>query len=258
MQEFKLNEIMKTFVRGLPKIEELKKVIVFQPHCDDADIGIGGTIAKLSSLGCEVTYVTLTDSSKGTSDPSITSKELAEIRKKEQEEAAKVLGVKELIWLNYPDTELYPSLDLRKKIIEIIRKKKPEAIFTLDPWICYEAHPDHRTTGIVVAEAFMFSGLPNVNREQIEEGLQPHNANYIGFFITSKPNTFVDITDYIDKKLEAVSKHKSQVEKDWKIFELYIRAQGERYGKQINVKYAEAFKIMPSLLLHYNVDASEL
>ncbi|MGB9805891.1 MAG: PIG-L deacetylase family protein [Thermoproteota archaeon] len=243
---------------GLKKIEELKKVLVVQPHADDADVGIGGTIAKLVDNGCEVTYLTLTDDRCGTSDPSMLPETLVKIRMQEQEEAAKVLGVKEVIWLGYYDSELYPSLELREKIIRVIREKKPEAIFTVDPWLMYEAHPDHRTTGIMAAEAFMFSGLPNVNRKHLEEGLEPHAAEYIAFFVTSKPNTYVDITNYLDKKLEAVKKHKSQFGHAWSFFESYIRYQGRRYGKQINVQYAEAFKVMPGIFLHYNVDASEL
>jgi LmbE family N-acetylglucosaminyl deacetylase len=252
-----IKEGLKAFP-SLKKIEELKKVLVIQPHADDADVGIGGTIAKLIDNGCEVIYLTLTDDRCGTSDPSVLPEKLVKIRMQEEEEAARILGVKELIWLGYYDSELYPSLELREKIIRVIRERRPEAIFTVDPWLLYEAHPDHRATGIMATEAFMFSGLPNVNRKHLDEGLEPYAAESIAFFVTPRPNTYVDITNYLDKKLEAVRKHKSQFEHAWSFFESYIKYQGRRYGKQINVQYAEAFKVMPGIFLHYNVDASEL
>jgi len=254
------DELLKSGIKslGLRKFDELKRVICIQPHPDDTDVGIGGTIAKLSKLGCEVIYLTMTDDRASISDPTLSTSEIVSIRKKEQEEAAKILGVKELIWLDYADSQFYPSLDARSKIIRVIREKKPDAIFTVDPWLSYEAHPDHRTTGILASEAALFSGLYNVNPEQIESGLNPHQVEYVAYFVTSRPNFFYDITETFELKLEAVRKHKSQFETSWNFFESYIRFQAERYGKILGVKYAEAFKILPPVFLHYNVDAERL
>ena len=243
---------------GLKRLEDLRRVICVQPHPDDADVGIGGTIAKLSRLGCEIIYVTMTDDRVSISDPSLTTDRIVKIRRKEQEEAADVLGVKELIWLGYPDSELYPSLEARSKLIELIRKKKPEAVFTVDPWLAYEAHPDHISTGTMASEASMFSGLYNANPEQLRGGLQPHEPEYVAFFVTPRPNTYFDITDTFQTKLEVVRKHRTQFEARWDFYESYLKYQARRYGEQIGVEYAEAFKVVPPILLHYNVDAERL
>lgn len=242
----------------LKRIENLKKVICVQPHPDDADVGIGGTVAKLSKLGCEVIYLTMTDDRVSISDPSLTTTEIIRIRRKEQEDAARVLGVKKLLWFDYPDSEFYPSLEARSRLIEIVRKERPEAIFTVDPWLTYEAHPDHRSTGLIASETVMFSGLYNVAPDQIRRGLQPHQVEYIAYFVTRKPNVFVDISETFQQKLEAVQKHRTQFEATWNFYEEFIRFQAERYGKRVGTKYAEAFKVMPPILLHYNVDAEEL
>lgn len=255
-----LGEILTNGVRalGLKRPEDLRRVICVQPHPDDTDIGIGGTIAKLSKLGCEVIYVTMTDDRASISDPSMSTEDIVKVRRKEQEEAAKVLGVGELIWLDYIDSELYPSLEARSRLIELIRRKRPEAVFTLDPWLTYEAHLDHRSTGIMASEAMIFSGLHNVNPEQLREDLHPHQPGYIAYYVTQRPNTYVDISDSLEDKLEAVRKHRTQFEGKWDFYESFVRFQAERYGRELGTKYAEALKIMPPLLLHYNVDAERL
>jgi LmbE family N-acetylglucosaminyl deacetylase len=243
---------------GLKRPEDLKRVMCIQPHPDDTDIGIGGTIAKLAKFGCKVIYVTMTDDRASISDPSMSTEEIVRVRRKEQEEAAKVLGVGELIWLDYVDSELYPNLEARRKLIELIRRERPEAIFTVDPWITYEAHPDHRSTGIIASEAMIFSGLYNVNPEQLRGSLLPHQPGYMAYYVTPRPNTYVDISDSLEVKLEAVRKHRTQFEEKWDFYESFVRFQAERYGREMGKKYAEAFKIMPPALLHYNVDAERL
>jgi len=152
-------------------LEKAKKILCIQPHADDADFGAGGTIAKLTRKGCEVVYVTLTDDRVGTFKQDLWPEKLAIIRVKEQERAAEILGVKRLIWLNYRDSELYPSLELRGKLIRLIREIRPDVVMTNDPWLLYEAHPDHRYTGLMAAEAVLFSPFPHVNPEHIREGL---------------------------------------------------------------------------------------
>lgn len=243
---------------GLKGVEGLKSAMCIQPHPDDADVGIGGTVAKLSKLGSEVTYVTMTDDRASISDPSLTTEEIAKIRREEQEAAAKVLGVRGLVWLDYPDSGLSMNLEARGKLVELIRRKRPEAIFTVDPWLTYEAHPDHRNTGLLVSEALMFSGLYNVNPEQLQGGLGPYQSDYVAYFVTQRPNTYIDISESLGDKLEAIRKHRTQFEEKWAFFESYVRFQAERYGKEIGTRYAEALKLMTPLLLHYNVDAERM
>ncbi|RLF18083.1 MAG: PIG-L family deacetylase [Thermoprotei archaeon] len=188
-------------------------ILVIQAHPDDADVNIGGTIAKWADEGYDVYYLIVTDGSKGTYNPDMDPKELARIRQEEEKKAAKVLGVKEVFFLGYPDGELIlPSLELREKLIRVIRKLQADFVCTLDPWIDYNAHPDHRTVGIVASEATVFAGMPAFNREHLKEGLKPKQVMKIYYFATDRPNLLVDVTEYIDKKLEAILQHKSQIE----------------------------------------------
>ena len=87
----------------------------------------------LTKKGIDVTYVICTDGSKGSSDPDMTSAKLIELRKEEQLDAAKVLGLKDVVFLNYPDSYLEPSLKLRHDIAQEIRSYKPNIVITTYP-----------------------------------------------------------------------------------------------------------------------------
>lgn len=187
------------------------RVLVIQAHPDDAEYYAGGTIARMVEEGCVVNYVTVTDGSKGTFKVNMDPKALSETRKREQRAAADVLGVKDLFFLDYPDGDLYPSLELRGKLVEIIRKVKPKIVMTLDAWLPYEVHPDHRVTGLMASEATVFAGMPSFHKEQILSGIEAHKPDFILLFATGSPNFFTAITRFIDKKAEAIMKHESQL-----------------------------------------------
>ncbi|MCS7145721.1 MAG: PIG-L family deacetylase [Nitrososphaerota archaeon] len=229
--------------------ETCRTALSIQPHPDDTEIAAGGTVAKLASRGVKVVYVTVTDGGAGTMDPSMPWEELVRIRKREQEEAAKTLGVSELVWLNFRDSELRPTLELRNRLITVIRRYKPDVILTVDPWLPYEAHPDHIAVGLAASEAFFFSNLAGVNRSDLEMGLEPHTTRYIAYYWTRTPNHYVDISDLIEVKRRAMSMHKSQFTEE--IVELLVR-YSELLGLRVGYKYAEAFKILNPLALHVN------
>lgn len=230
--------------------ENVKKILCIQPHPDDCEIAMGGLLAKLSLEKKEIIYLTLTDGCFGTNDPSIKPEQLAKIRKEEQERAAKIIGVKKLLWLNYKDTELPYSSNVRNEIISIIREEKPDMVFAPDAWLPYEVHSDHRNAGLLATEAVFFSSLPNINRVDLEKGLEPHEVPLIGLYYTSKPNFIIDISDTFNIKLNALKEHKSQFQNSWEFLVLYLQAIGAFYGKKINTDCAEALKIIPKILLH--------
>ncbi|MCH7802178.1 MAG: PIG-L family deacetylase, partial [Chloroflexi bacterium] len=97
--------------------EKFSRGMVVVAHADDAEFGCSGTVAKLCAEGWEMVYVMCTDGSKGSSDREITEKELAATRREEQINAGKVLGLKDVVFLDYPDSYLEPTLELRKDII---------------------------------------------------------------------------------------------------------------------------------------------
>ena len=131
----------------IPKI-----AMTIQAHPDDQEFGVGGTIAKWAKVGCEIISVVITSGDSGSNDPAKDGshkQELAELREKEQLAANAILGVKETIFLRYPDGELEPTIALRKDLTRLIRQFKPDAVLTGNPdgWFYgneYVNHPDHR------------------------------------------------------------------------------------------------------------------
>jgi LmbE family N-acetylglucosaminyl deacetylase len=233
----------------IPEIESFKRVLVVQPHPDDAEIAIGGIVAKLSDMGSDVFYVTVTDGSLGTKDLTITREKLKEIRKREQEEAASILGVKDTIWLGFEDGGDYDYLEVRSKLVKIIRELKPDLILTVDPTLRYEFHPDHLKTGKATAEAVMFYHFPHFENPEGMEVIS--SVKGLGFFFTPLPNIFVCVDEYREKKVEAISKHKSQFSGEgMKTLLWYLEKKEKAQGEKIGCEYAESIRLMLPIMLH--------
>lgn len=191
-----------------------KRVVVFEAHGDDLEFTAGGTIAKFADRGHEVTLVVATDNDKGSFE--MTADELRAARDREIGEAAKMLGIQRVICLGYPDGELAERTtphDLRRQCMRIIREVKADIVFTWDPFAPYEGHPDHRAIAMAAHEAASFAHFPLYCPDQVHEGLAPHYVGEQWFFAKSPRdlNKWVDITDYIDKKIEALCCHRSQM-----------------------------------------------
>ncbi|MBS7610986.1 PIG-L family deacetylase [Candidatus Bathyarchaeota archaeon] len=254
--DLELKDVKRLLLPNLENVfEKCNTVLSIQPHPDDTDIAAGGTIAKLARNSCQVIYVTVTDGGAGTSVRNLSWESVASIRRREQESAAKILRVSELIWLNYRDSELEPTMELRSRLITLIRRFKPDIVLTVDPWLRYEAHPDHRATGIAVSEAFLLSGFPNVNHVDLVNGLEPHSPKFIAYYWSERPNVYIDITEWIDIKFKAIMEHASQLSDGMvSLLKGVFRLMGGKAGYE----YAEAFKVLTSSALHCDIYASEL
>ena len=191
-----------------------KRILVLAAHGDDMEFTAGGTIAKFTDRGHKVALVVATDNDKGSFE--LSAAELRATRDKEIHAAAELLGIDKVICLGYSDGELReqcPVPELRSKFMRIIRELKPDITMTWDPFSPYEGHPDHQTVATAAHEAASFSHFPLYHPEQIEEGLAPHFIGEHWYFAKSPrdQNKFVDITDYVDKKIEALYLHESQM-----------------------------------------------
>ncbi len=129
-----------------------QRAMVVVAHADDAEWGCAGTVAKWCAEGWEVVYVLCTDGSKGSEDPEMTSGRLVEIRKQEQLDAGKVLGLKDIVFLGYEDSMLEPTLELRRDIAREIRRHRPDVLICMNPVRSvdgegYLGHPDHFASG---------------------------------------------------------------------------------------------------------------
>jgi len=232
------------------------------PHPDDNEVGAGGTIAKLAAKGAKVAYLGVTDGGGGTMDPSQSAEYLAHLRRREQQAAAKLLGVEAIEWLGYRDGAGLPPDELRRKILGVIRRVRPDFVLTVDPWLPYEAHQDHRATGLAVAEACLLSAFPNIEADPAATGLAPHAVTAVAFYATAAPNQYVAIDEQTwSRRLEAVRLHESQFPGQvFQMYAMYIDGKCRDYAAAAGggATWAEAFKVLTPLHLHMNVDAAAM
>ncbi len=260
-----------TRIESEPVPMRRRSIVVFEAHGDDMEFTCAGTIAKFTDAGHEVTLVVATDNDKGSFE--LTADQLRAARDREIHAAARVLGVGRVICLGYPDSELREkaSLDvLREKFMRIIREVKADIMFTWDPFTPYEGHPDHRAVAMSAHEAASFAHFPLYHPDQIKEGLEPHYVAEQWYFAKAPRdrNKFVDITGTIDRKIEALCCHVSQMvltvrdlqfaleasglDVPWlagrdphdyrDVIDRQMRAVARAVGKEAGFEYAEGFR----------------
>lgn len=198
--------------------ESVKRVLGVFAHPDDPEFFAGGTFARWAAEGHHITFVLATSGDKGSADPEMTGQRLIEIREAEERAAAKALGVAEVIFLRYPDGELQPDLRLRRDVTRLIRLKQPDIVVTTDPSVFwYEGrgvnHPDHRAIGEATLDSVYPTARDRLNFIELErdEGLQPHKTSQLYIAGTASPNVHVDITAFVETKIDALREHRSQI-----------------------------------------------
>ena len=134
-------------------MKEQYYAMIIAPHPDDSEFAIAGTVAKWVKQGKKVVYIICTNGNKGTDDPKMTLAKLAEIRRQEELDAAKTLGVQEVVFLEHDDQSLEDTPEFRKELVKVIRTYRPELVAAPDPYRKYVWHRDHRITGQVVLDA---------------------------------------------------------------------------------------------------------
>jgi len=226
-----------------------KKILVVGAHPDDNDFGAGATAAKAAGQGAEIIYLIATTGQRGSSDENMTPEALSAIRKKEQEQAAKVLGVREVHFLDYVDGELVPDIRLKEHIVKYIRRFKPDIVFTMDPSFFYFKnygfvnHSDHRAIGEATLDACYPLARDLLSfPEHARAGLTPHKVKelLLHSFVPENANFYVDVTDTFDIKIRALSLHKSQVG-DMQGVQKRMKERAEAIGKMAGCRYAEGF-----------------
>ena len=203
-----------------------QKVLIVLAHPDDPEFFCGATTARWVKAGHQVTYCVITCGDKGSKDLAITSEELCVIRQKEQRSAAEVLGVKHVIFLNYPDGYLIADMKLRKDITRVIRKVRPDIMITCDPQTLYTQngglnHPDHRAAGQAALDAVFPAARDHLNFPDLwkNENLEPHVVREVWVSGTLLPDTVLDVTETWETKIRALYEHKSQIGEPEKLAE---------------------------------------
>lgn len=194
--------------------------LVIVAHPDDAEFMCAGTVARWTRGGAQVTYLLVTNGNKGSSDPAMTGDELARIRRAEQQEAARICGARQVIFLDYDDGMVEPTLALRRDITREIRRVRPHAVICQDPTRFfggrgYINHPDHRA----VAEAALAAIYPAARDrltfpELLAAGFQPHKVTEVFLGFAEGADVIVDVSETIDQKVAALLAHGSQMG-DW-------------------------------------------
>lgn len=220
-------------------------------HPDDQEFTIGGTLAKWAGLGTEIITICITSGDAGSNEhtPStMTRQDLVPIREREQRAACEVLGVKDVVFLHYPDGQLAPTIDLRRDLTRQIRKFKPDAVICGDPTVrfygnSYMNHPDHRVAADVACDAvFPSAGTRFIFPELLDEGLEPHQVSRVFLHGSPTPDTWVDISSTLEMKVSALRQHASQLG-PWDPHERMAEWAHDE-GKERGLEAAEAFRVM--------------
>ncbi len=235
---------------------ERRAALVIVAHPDDAEFGCAGTVAAWAREGWEVTYVICTDASGGGPDDAteITPRARAKTtatRKAEQRAAGAVLGLHEIVFLDYPDGQVQPTIELRRDLVRAIRRCRPQRVLFQSPertWTPSYSIPRHHPDHLAVGEAALAALYPAAQNawdfpELLTEGLLPHKVSE--FYIMGAPiqNHAVDISGTIDLKLAALRAHVSQLGENTAELEAMLRGWAAEGGKPYGFDYAEVFHL---------------
>jgi LmbE family N-acetylglucosaminyl deacetylase len=226
--------------------EEFQTYMLVVAHPDDSEFSSAGTVALLTMAGKRVVIIQVTSGNKGSPDRDADPAQVAATRESELLEATARLGVaaEDVVFLRCMDGELLPDLDLRERIVRMIRTYKPDVIITHDPFRPYALHPDHRAVGLATTDAvYPTARDPLYFPHHLDEGLDPHKTAEIWYFGAEHPDKTIDVTDTFDLKIHALRAHESQIggSEEW-IERMRDRARELAEGHDFEL--AESFKVV--------------
>jgi LmbE family N-acetylglucosaminyl deacetylase len=232
----------------MANVEIPERVIAIYAHPDDPEISAGGTLAYWADAGAEVHVVVTTRGDKGTNDPDADLDALAQLRVKETAAAAQVLGIAQHHHLDHPDGEIADDRELRLELVRLIRSVRPDVVCCPDPTAVffgdsYVNHRDHRVTGWATLDAVApAAGNPHYFPELEAEGLTTHQVRGLYLSGTFEPNVWVDVGTTLERKIEALFCHASQLVETGDWFRDFLRESAIDAGRAAGVQYAEAFR----------------
>jgi LmbE family N-acetylglucosaminyl deacetylase len=198
-------------------LDGVERILVVMAHPDDVDFGVAASVASWTDAGIEVVYTIVTDGDAGGAELGIPRSEMGPLRRDEQRAAAAVVGVDDVRFLGYADGRVEATLDLRRDLARVIRQVRPQRVVAMSPVLnldrIYATHPDHRATGAATLDA-VYPDARNrwAHVELLDEGLEPHVVDEVMLTAGApNPTHYVDVTDTVDRKIEALLSHKSQM-----------------------------------------------
>jgi LmbE family N-acetylglucosaminyl deacetylase len=224
-----------------------KIVLGIAAHPDDLDFGAGGTMAHFAEQGAEVHYLILTDGSSGSDDKTMTPEKLIKIRETEQRAATKAIGGKSVTFLGYPDGQLEITMTLKRDVVKVIRRIRPDVVVTTDPSVLYSAdrgminHPDHRAAGQTALDCVFPLARDHMSFPELyAEGYEPHKTQTILLTNFNTANFYVDTAKTFPKKIAALKAHASQIGDIEQIGER-MQQWGRMAGEKAGYDLAEGF-----------------
>lgn len=221
-------------------------VLVFAAHPDDAELGCSGTILKHVAMGHQVGVVDLTEGQLG-------SRGSVELRYEEAAAATKILGLAARENLKMEDGFFENDGAHRMKVIKAIRKYQPTVVLCNAP---EDRHPDHGRGSILVKEACFYSGLKAIETKADGRYQMHWRPKAVYHYVQDHyhtPDLVVDITDFWDKRMEAILAYKSQFYDpnntgpetpiSSKAFLEILKGRALEFGRRINVTYGEGFLV---------------
>jgi len=225
------------------------RFMVIAAHPDDADFGPAATAARWIDEGSVGWLVCCTSGDQGSEDAEFDPLELAALREREQGAAADVVGYEGVTFLHQPDGALVNDLSLREQLVREIRRFRPDAVLAQDPETLFHGdrgvnHTDHRAAGIAAADAvYPASRNPMAFPWLVREGLAPHRVRRLYLFWSEKANARVDVSTTLNRKLDALRAHASQL-KDFARIEAWVGGWMTEEGEKIGVAAADTFRVI--------------
>jgi LmbE family N-acetylglucosaminyl deacetylase len=237
-----------------PELEQRKVALVIVAHPDDGEFMAAGTVALWAADGWDVHYVICTDASGGGADDAEdvspqARKAISDIRKREQRAACDVLGAKDIVFLDYPDGLLQPSIELRRDIVRALRLYRPTRVICQSPdrswtpgYFIGRYHPDHLAAGTAAISALYPASQNGWDFPELQkEGLKPHKVREVYFSGAPTSNFGVDISSVLDKKIAALRAHASQLADHFDELVERINTWSAETGKKYDMAHAEEF-----------------
>ena len=227
--------------------ESFKTILCIAAHPDDIEFTIAGSVARWTREGRRVVFCLVTTGGAGTNEHTPLGDGLVPMRERELHEAARILGVTDVVLLGYQDGVVEPTLALRRDLTRVIRRQRPDVVVCSDPTVRYYGneylnHPDHRAAASAALDAvFPSSETRGIFPELLTEGLEPHKVREVLISGAVPPDTWIDISDTLEVKCAALKAHASQVGKgEW--IEPLLREWAVRDGKRAGLAQAEAYR----------------
>lgn len=238
----------------LPKIDKCKKVLFIGPHPDDIEIGAGGLVSKLVRCGATVYFLICCDGGCGSMDKDANILDIAKKRKQEAIEAGKLLGVKEVKFLNYPDGGIYSVDDLRIDIGKVLLEIKPDLVVSPSPFLKTETHMDHIRVAEAARQSLLISRFYHVAKRQ---GIDANkNDDFLdgitlAYYFSADVNQIVKIKKIdLENKLNALYKHESQLDSNIGDVVKYIKFKAKIFGIKKFASFGEGYYVLEPVHQH--------